>query len=107
MPSSFQRAPKRGSLLPSVVVLPKIGAERNENGDLTNSIRSDFVGNNSVVGNSGSFSNKKEVTKTHSQPNAIQDRTPSDGKSVIGEVFLDTLFSRVEVITNKSRTFVE
>ena len=80
----FPRTRKKGSLLPSVVVLPKINGDRNDEGDHKDVIQADFVAFDQLVSN-GSYLKNKRVTKPVFQPVTSSKKNGLEAKSLTGE----------------------
>ena len=82
----FQRTRKRDSLLPSVVVLPKIGGGRGEERNKNKGLHSDLVGFDQTIVN-GSLSSSKKVTKAAVKGSSPSNIGASDERSAIGKTY--------------------
>lgn len=77
----FAKAGKKGSLLPSVVVLPKIGGDRNDR--VNHSIRSDCIDLDQLR-SSGSLLERKRSSNNVIKPLRMQRKSGLEAKSLPG-----------------------
>ena len=82
---TFQQTRNRSSLLPSVVVLPKIGARRNEESAQKAIPRSEYE-NLHQLPPSGSLFNTNMITKTAYPPSSPIEKDALEERSATGKI---------------------